>query len=477
MGLIHKFKLNQLNIVLDVASNSIYVLEEIDYDVVDFLEVFNQPFLGELLSQNECPREILQKLPQYSFNEVNSVYLNLRELYKDGLIFSSDNEAKESFDKPLVTPIKSMCLNVAQSCNMRCKYCFAGDGEYNQAGLMPFEIAKLAVDFLVNNSGDRQTLEIDFFGGEPLLNFDVIKQTVEYANAIKDKTFNFTVTTNGVLLDDDKINYINEHMSNVVLSLDGRREIHDNMRSLKSGKGSYDIIIERFKRLVEKRKLTGKDYYVRGTFTNHNLDFSKDIFELKNIGFEHLSIEPVIADLKEEYALRNLNIPAMFKEYETLADKIYRWERRNKVDFDFFHFNIEVDDDEHSCCVAKRLKGCGSGNEYVAITPNGDIFPCHQFIGLNENEFKMGNLVDGTFNADLKNTFASCHVFMKKECENCWAKYYCSGGCNALNFQFEQNIFTPNKFYCIVMKKRIECALWLKAIAKIEQINADSYAV
>jgi uncharacterized protein len=470
MNRIHKFKLNGLNIVLDVASNSVYALDELDYDVIDILEGFDEPFLGEILSQDNCPKEILQKLPHYTSNEVNSVYQSISKLYKEQVLFSSDNEVREIFKKPLTSPIKSMCLNVAQCCNMRCKYCFAGDGEYNRAGLMPFEIAKAAVDFLVANSGERKTLEIDFFGGEPLLNFEVVKQTVEYAEKIPGKDFDFTITTNGILLDDEKIDYINENMSNIVLSLDGRREVHDNMRSLKNGQGSYDTIIDNFKHLAEKREPLGKDYYVRGTFTNHNLDFSKDIFELKNMGFEHLSIEPVTAESTKEYALTNRDVSDMFKEYELLADKIYRWEKRNRRGFDFFHYNIELDEDNNSTCITKRLKGCGCGNEYVAITPEGDIYPCHQFIGLNDGEFKMGNVLENDFNGDMKKTFSACHIYMKKDCSECWARYYCSGGCNALNFQFETDIFTPNKLYCIIMKKRVECALWLKTIEKTENL-------
>lgn len=324
---------------------------------------------------------------------------------------------------------------------------------------MSFETGKKAIDFLIEKSENRVNLEVDFFGGEPLMNFNVVKQIVEYARSLEkkcNKKFRFTITTNGVLLDDDKIDFINREMYNVVLSLDGRREVNDNMRKCINGSGSYDIILPKFKKLVEGRK--DKEYYVRGTFTKYNLDFSNDVFFLYNEGFDQISVEPVVADPKEDYAITEKDLPAIFREYETLLQRIIENEA-NGEKFNFFHFVIDLD---QGPCVIKRLRGCGCGNDYIAVTPQGDIYPCHQFVGIPE--YKMGNIYDGTFDTEIKKEFSCAHVYSKPECRKCWAKFYCSGGCNANNYQYAGDIHNAHKFYCEIQKKRLECAIFLKVM-------------
>ena len=323
---------------------------------------------------------------------------------------------------------------------------------------MSFETGKHAIDFLLENSGDRPNLELDFFGGEPLMNFNVVKQVVEYARSREaeyGKKFRFTITTNGLLLDDDKIDFINKEMSNVVLSIDGRKEVNDYFRVLPNGQGCYDIIMPKYKKLVEGRG--DKEYYVRGTFTKKNLDFSNDVFALYEAGFDQISVEPVVGD-SDEYALTEKELPAVFKEYEVLAKKLIENEKKGKK-FNFFHFMLDLD---QGPCAIKRLRGCGCGNDYVAITPDGDIFPCHQFVGIDE--YKMGNIDDGTFNQEMKADFAKAHVYSKPECRKCWAKFYCSGGCNANNYQYMGDIRTAHKLSCQLEKKRLECAIMMKAV-------------
>ena len=357
------------------------------------------------------------------------------------------------------SPIKAMCLNVAHDCNLRCEYCFAAKGDFGQGRmLMPFEVGKKAIDFLIENSENRHNLEIDFFGGEPLMNFDVVKQIVNYARSIENKfnkKFRFTITTNGLLLTDDKIEYINKEMSNVVLSLDGRKEINDSLRITPNGKGSYDTIVPKYQKLVESRG--DKDYYVRGTFTKNNLDFTKDVLHMVDLGFEQLSIEPVVSDEKLDYSIKENDLPRVFEEYENLAKTIIS-KRKNNEFFNFFHFMIDLN---QGPCAIKRLRGCGCGNEYIAITPTGDIFPCHQFVG--NDKWKMGNLFDNTFNTELKSVFSKANVYTKSECKNCWAKFYCSGGCNANNLQYENSILTPHSISCKLEKKRLECAIMIQA--------------
>ena len=448
--MIHKYKLNGFNIVLDVNSGGVHVVDELTYDLLDNVE---PPF------DEKCPEKVINKLSKsYSREDIESCYQELKELYDEKILFSEDDY--EKFAKySVASPVKAMCLNIAHDCQLRCKYCFASTGDFGKGRkLMTFETGKHAIDFLLEKSGDRQNLELDFFGGEPLLNFDVVKQIVEYARSREaefGKKFRFTITTNGLLLDDDKIAFIKREMHNVVLSIDGRKEVNDSMRVLANGKGCYDTILPKYKKLVEKRG--DKEYYVRATFTNKNLDFSEDVFSLYEAGFDQISVEPVVGDSEEEYALTEKELPAVFKEYENLAKRILENEKKGGK-FNFFHFMLDLD---QGPCAIKRLRGCGCGNDYVAITPDGDIYPCHQFVGIDE--YKMGNIDEGTFNLDMKSDFAGCHVYSKPDCRECWAKFYCSGGCNANNYQYMGDVRAAHKISCQLEKKRLECAIMMKA--------------
>ncbi|NLK70755.1 MAG: thioether cross-link-forming SCIFF peptide maturase [Clostridiales bacterium] len=453
--MIHKYKLNGYNIVLDINSGGVHVVDELTYDLLDNVE---PPF------EHKCPEWVVNKLQRfYSRDEIESCYAEVLELYADKIIFSED-DYEQYAENSILAPIKAMCLHVAHDCNLRCGYCFASTGDFGETrGLMSFETGKKAIDFLIEKSEDRVELEVDFFGGEPLMNFDVVKQIVEYARQKEKefgKKFKFTITTNGILLDDEKIDYINREMYNVVLSIDGRKEVNDNIRKRIDGTGSYNTILPKFKKLVEGRK--DKDYYVRGTFTKYNLDFSDDVYSLFEQGFDQISVEPVVADPKEDYAITEKELPAVFREYERLAEKILESDKKGER-FNFFHFMVDLD---QGPCAIKRLRGCGCGNDYIAITPQGDIYPCHQFVGMPE--YKMGNLYEGTFNEDIKKEFSNTHIYSKPECKNCWAKFYCSGGCNANNYQYAGDIHNAHKLYCEIQKKRLECAIMIKAVRLTE---------
>lgn len=448
--MIHKYKLGGFNIVLDVNSGGVHIVDELTYDMLDNVEL---PF------EEKCPEKVIKKLSKYySVDEIESCYNEIVELYNDQILFSEDDYEKYA-DYSVASPVKAMCLNIAHDCNLRCKYCFASTGDFGKGRkLMTFETGKKAIDFLLEKSLDRKNLELDFFGGEPLMNFDVVKQIVEYARSREaeyGKKFRFTITTNGVLLDDDKIDFINREMSNVVLSIDGRKEVNDYMRKRVDGSGCYDKIMPAFKKLVEKRG--DKEYYVRGTFTKNNLDFSNDVFDLYNNGFDQISVEPVACEASADYAITEKELPAIFKEYERLAERILENEKKGKK-FNFFHFMLDLD---QGPCAIKRLRGCGCGNDYVAITPDGDIYPCHQFVGIEE--FKMGNIDEGTFDTNMKSYFSKTHVYTKPECKKCWAKFYCSGGCNANNYQYAGDVHNAHKLSCQLQKKRLECAIMLKA--------------
>lgn len=448
--MIHKYKLNGFNIVLDVNSGGVHLVDDMTYDLLDLIQ---PPF------EDECPQQVLDKLTdKYPADEISTCYDEIVELYNDKILFSEDDYEKYA-KYSVASPVKAMCLNIAHDCQLRCKYCFASTGDFGKGRkLMSLETGKHAIDFLLENSGDRPNLELDFFGGEPLMNFKVVKQIVEYARSREkeyNKKFRFTITTNGLLLDDDKIDFINKEMSNVVLSIDGRKEVNDYFRVLPNGQGCYDMIISKYKKLVEGRG--DKEYYVRGTFTNRNKDFSNDVFALYEAGFDQISVEPVVGD-SDEYALVMDDLPEIFKEYERLADRIIENEKNGKK-FNFFHFMIDLD---QGPCAIKRLRGCGCGNDYVAVTPDGDIFPCHQFVGIDE--YKMGNIDEGTFDQEMKKDFAAAHVYSKPDCRECWAKFYCSGGCNANNYQYEGDIRKAHKISCELEKKRLECAIMLKAM-------------
>jgi len=448
--MIHKYKLNSFNIVLDVNSGGVHIVDELTYDLLDNVE---PPF------EEKCPEKVIEKLSRsYSREDIETCYEEIVELYNDKILFSEDDYEKYA-KYSVASPVKAMCLNIAHDCQLRCKYCFASTGDFGKGRkLMSYETGKHAIDFLLENSGDRPNLELDFFGGEPLMNFKVVKQIVEYARSREaeyGKKFRFTITTNGLLLDDDKIDFINREMSNVVLSIDGRKEVNDYFRVLPNGQGCYDMILPKYKKLVEGRG--DKEYYVRGTFTNKNLDFSNDVFALYDAGFDQISVEPVVGD-SDEYALTEKDLPAVFKEYEVLAKKLIENEKAGKK-FNFFHFMLDLD---QGPCAIKRLRGCGCGNDYVAVTPDGDIYPCHQFVGIDE--YKMGNIDEGTFNQDMKKEFAAAHIYSKPDCKKCWAKFYCSGGCNANNYQYMGDIHNAHKISCQLEKKRLECAIMMKAV-------------
>lgn len=450
--MVHKFSQNGLNIALDVNTGTVHLLDDVSYSLLDYA--------GEEMPEL-IPEEAVKELSlRYSMISLDDSWSELYEIYQQGLLFSSDEyeQYRNSGDK---APIKSMCLNVAHDCNLRCKYCFASTGDFGGGRkLMPYEVGKAAIDFLVSNSANRRNLEVDFFGGEPLMNFEVVKQIVKYGREIereKNKNFRFTVTTNGLLLDDDKIDFINREMSNVVLSIDGRKEINDNMRIRVDGTGSYDEILKKFKNLVEKRNY--QNYYVRGTYTKDNLDFASDVLHLADLGFDQVSVEPVIAKEDVPYALTKADLPRINEEYDLLANEMLSRNKKGKG-FNFFHFMIDLD---NGPCAIKLLRGCGCGNEYVAVTPEGDIYPCHQFVG--QESFKMGNLLDQPFSLDLeqKEKFSKANIFTKIGCADCWAKFFCSGGCNANNQDFNGDILKPFELSCEMEKKRVECAIMLQA--------------
>ncbi len=451
--MIHKFRQLGLNIVLDVNSGGVHLPDDCAFDMLDFLT----PPLSE-----ECPADLFQKLPGYSENEIREAYSELYSLYKDGALFAEDDYEKYA-DTVIKSPIKSVCLNVAHDCNLRCDYCFAQTGDFGgQRMIMSPETGKKAIDFLIERSKDRETLEMDFFGGEPLMAWDTVTATVDYARKREKecgKKFRFTITTNGVLLDDEKTDYINCEMSNCVLSLDGRKEVTDRIRRTLNGKSAYDVIVPKFQKLVEKRG--DKDYYVRATFTKYNLDFTEDILHMRDLGFVQLSAEPVVTDPKEPFAITESDLPRVFSEYDRLCDVMAH---RTENKFNFFHFMIDLNGGP---CAIKRLRGCGCGNDYVAIDPRGDIYPCHQFVGIDR--WKMGNLSDGGFDEDIRTYFAKTHIYSKEGCRGCWAKFFCSGGCNANSFIYEGDVRKPYKIACELQRKRLECALALAAYKAVNE--------
>jgi uncharacterized protein len=407
-----------------------------------------------------------EKMPEFSAEAVEEAYAELKELYDAGMLFSTDDYEQYS-DLLTTAPVKAMCLNIAHDCNLRCKYCFASTGDY--AGgrkLMSEKVGKAAIDFLIQSSGARKNLEVDFFGGEPLMNIDVVKKVVEYARSKEkeyNKNFRFTMTTNGMLLDDEITDFLNKEMSNVVLSIDGRKEINDANRPTPNGKGSYDIIMPKYKELVKRR---GADqYYVRGTFTRDNLDFGKDVLHLNDEGFDQISVEPAVTDPDKPYSLREEDLPRIFAEYENLALEIIR-RKKEGTPINFFHFMIDLN---QGPCAIKRLRGCGCGNEYVAVTPDGGIYPCHQFVGLEE--WKMGNVLDGSFSTELKKSFAHSNIYTRKGCKDCWAKFYCSGGCNANSLLYAGDLQVPHHLSCEMEKKRVECAIMIQAALADAQVE------
>ena len=447
--MVHKFKQLGYNIVLDPNSNGVHVVDDCAYDMLDLLSAETlENMTGELVEG------LVEKLSEYSPETVQETFNELLELFNEGSLFAADSYEKYS-DTMLKSPVKSMCLNVSHDCNLRCEYCFAQTGDFGgERGIMPPEIGRKAIDFLIERSANQENIELDFFGGEPLMAWETVVETVRYARSVEKahgKNFRFTITTNGVLLDDERIDYINREMSNVVLSLDGRREVTDRIRKTLNGKSVYDVIVPKFQKLVSERG--GKDHYVRATFTKYNLDFTEDVLHLRELGFEQLSAEPVVTDEKAPYALTEAELPRIFEEYDRLCEVMAN---RTEKKFNFFHFMVDLD---QGPCAIKRLRGCGCGNDYVAVDPFGNIYPCHQFVGIDE--WKMGNLNDGSFNDDIKTYFAKTHLYSKDGCRDCWAKFYCSGGCNANSFIYCGDCRKPHRLSCELQRKRLECALAL----------------
>lgn len=446
MTSIHKFHLNNQYILLDRPSGSVHVVDPMIYEIIDDIPEKNKS-------------EIINKYKdQYPQEDLSKAIDEIQLLIDQELLFSEDDMELKAPYNPDNT-IKAMCLHVAHDCNLRCKYCFASQGDYDdQRLLMDEETGKKALEFLCLHSNNRKNLEVDFFGGEPLMNFDLVKKLVFYGRDLEkkyNKHFRFTITTNGLLLNDENIDFINTHMDNVVLSLDGRKEIHDEMRPTSNGKGSFDLVVENFQKLVAKRK--DKDYYIRGTFTNHNLDFSKDVKLFHDLGFEKTSMEPVVAESTQEYAIREEHLDQILKEYEVLSE-VYLKIREEDPNFLFFHFMVDL---EQGPCAIKRSVGCGAGSEYVAITPTGDIYPCHQFVG--ETKFRLGNVHTGLTNTEVIENFKCSNVFTKEACQECWAKYYCSGGCHANAYYANGSILEPYKVGCEMEKKRLEAAISILA--------------
>lgn len=459
--MIHQFKNNGYNIVLDVNSGSVHVVDDVVYDTLAQMDENDEHRYDEERFQ-EISGNIIEKYAAQGIDEreMREIFADLKELEDNGTLFSRDTYRDGVIDfRKRQTVVKALCLHIAHDCNLACRYCFAGEGEYKgDRSLMSFEVGKKALDFLVANSGSRRNLEVDFFGGEPLLNFDVVKRLVAYGRGIekeKDKHFRFTLTTNGVLLNDEVIEFANQEMDNIVLSIDGRKDVHDHMRPFKNGSGSYDLILDKFKKVAESRGQVR--YYVRGTFTHYNLDFVKDVLSLADAGFKQISVEPVVAGPEEPYAIREEDIPVICQGYDELAREMLRRRKEGKG-FNFFHYMIDL---SGGPCVYKRLSGCGSGTEYLAVTPWGDLYPCHQFVG--EEKFCLGSVDEGIQNADMRDTFKLCNVYAKEECRNCFARFYCSGGCAANAYHCHGDINKPYETGCELQRKRVECAIMLQA--------------
>lgn len=448
--MVHQYKMGGYNIVIDVNSGAIHVVDDMTYDMIEMYESSDKDSIFT---------EMAKRYPVHK-DEIAEVWDEIAELIAAEELFTKDSYEPYITDfakRPTV--VKALCLHIAHDCNLACQYCFAEEGEYHgKRELMSYEVGRKALDFLVANSGNRRNLEVDFFGGEPLMNFQVVKDLVAYGRSLEkthDKKFRFTLTTNGVLLNDDIMEFANKEMGNVVLSIDGRKEVHDRMRPFRKGAGSYDLIVPKFQKFADSRHQ--EKYYVRGTFTHNNLDFSKDVLHLADLGFKQISVEPVVAQETDSYAIREEDLPQLMEEYENLAlEMVKRHGKEN--DFNFFHFMIDL---EGGPCVAKRLSGCGSGTEYLAVTPTGDLYPCHQFVG--NTDFLMGNVDDGVVNTDLRDEFKSCNVYAKDKCRECFARFYCSGGCAANSYNFHGDIHNAYDIGCALQKKRVECAIMIKA--------------
>ena len=454
--MIHCYQSNGYSIVMAVNSGAVHVVDDLVYQLV--------PLLEPLVKEKKDKGEILdfvkaQQLP-YTEEETAEAVDEILLLAQEGQLYTEDiyENYIDSF-KNRETVVKALCLHIAHDCNLACRYCFAEEGEYHgRRAIMSYEVGKKALDFLVANSGNRTNLEVDFFGGEPLMNWEVVKQLVAYGRSLEEehhKKFRFTITTNGVLLNDEILEFVNKEMGNMVLSIDGRKEVHDRMRPHRGGQGSYDEIVPKFKKAAESRGQM--NYYVRGTYTHYNTDFAKDVLHLADLGFKQISVEPVVAPETEDYAIREEDLPQLLAQYDELAEEMIK-RRKEGNGFNFFHFMIDL---EGGPCVAKRLSGCGSGTEYLAVTPWGDLYPCHQFVG-NE-DFLMGNVDEGVLRTDIRDEFKQCNVYAKEKCKDCFAKFYCSGGCAANSYNFTGNVNGSYDIGCELQRKRIECAIMIKA--------------
>lgn len=449
--MIHQYQLGGYNIVLDICSGSVHVVDEVAYDIIAMFENNSKEKIIEEISKKYAERDDI------SSEDIEECFSQVISLKENGKLFTPDTFEPVAGHLKAKTSgvIKALCIHIAHTCNLNCSYCFASQGKYHgDRAMMSIEVGKRALDFLVENSGSRHNLEVDFFGGEPLMNFDVVKQMVEYARSIEkkyNKNFRFTLTTNGMLIDDDVIDFANREMSNVVLSLDGRKEIHDRYRVDYTGKGSWEAIVPKFQKLVESRG--GKNYYMRGTFTHANPDFLNDIKQMLDLGFTELSMEPVVCSDDDPSALTQEDLPIVLEQYEKLAELMRKRDKEGKP-FTFYHYMIDL---TGGPCIYKRISGCGSGTEYMAVTPWGDLYPCHQFVG--EEKFKLGDIWNGVTNTETVEEFASCNVYARPECHDCWAKLYCSGGCAANAYHSTGSIKGVYKYGCELFKKRMECAI------------------
>ena len=451
--MVHQYKLNGYNIILDTVSGSVHTVDEVAYDIISMYKTH---------TEDEIVAEILKNyghLDDVTREDILACIEDVRSLEAAGKLFTEDKFEKLAYNyKNNSNVIKAMCLHIAHTCNLNCSYCFASQGKYQgERAMMSYEVGKRAFDFLIENSGTRRNLEVDFFGGEPLMNWDVVKQLVAYARSVEkehNKNFRFTLTTNGMLIDDEVIDFLNKEMSNVVLSLDGRPEVHDRFRKDYAGRGSYETIVPKFKRLVEARD--GKNYYVRGTFTHENTDFTNDILHMADLGFTELSMEPVVCPPGDPYALTEEDLPKLFEQYEILAKEMIKRKREGRG-FTFYHYMLDL---KNGPCIYKRITGCGSGTEYVSVTPWGELYPCHQFVG--DEKYSLGNIWDGIKNKEIQDEFRSCNAYAREECRDCWAKLYCSGGCAANSYHATGSISGIYKYGCELFKKRIECAVMIK---------------
>lgn len=449
--MVHQYQLGGYNIVLDICSGAVHVVDEVAYDIISDYEKLDKETIEKNLKAKYLSRADITD------NDIEECYLQVEDLVKKGKLFSPDvfqpmaNKLKEK----TAGVVKALCLHVAHTCNLNCSYCFASQGKYHgERAVMSYEVGKRALDFLVENSGSRRNLEVDFFGGEPLMNFDVVKKLVAYARSIekeKNKNFRFTLTTNGILIDDDVIDFANKEMSNVVLSLDGRKEVHDRFRVDYLGNGSWEKIVPKFQKLVNARG--GKNYYMRGTFTHYNPDFLEDIKVMLDLGFNELSMEPVVCSSGDPSELTEQDLPVVLEQYEKLAELMIEKDKQGKP-FTFYHYMIDL---TGGPCIYKRISGCGSGTEYMAVTPWGDLYPCHQFVG--DEKFKLGDIYSGVTNVKIQKEFADCNVYARPDCKDCWAKLYCSGGCAANAYHATGSVKGVYKYGCELFRKRMECAI------------------